>query len=227
MKKMTMALIGLAAVAIIATALYYKYYSSTAMIKAELQKIVDQDAGYAETLLLIAVDSKRATYKEVFALCEKIIADRMGLMMQLRSISPGKDIPARQQILDYFAKENDWVRALNDLYQSRMALLNEPYSSPHGEREIYRENSIKRASKAADDATQAFSLVVEEEAILVQSTGDTGVRITPVYERDKNKISPTIAAAKRTTEEKHNELCRRSDAIEKEGRAIRGFICPL
>ena len=226
MKKMSMALIGLAVVAVIATALYY---IQTSKIKGELQKIVDQDAGYAETLLLIAVDAKRSTYKEIFALCEKIIADRTGLMMQLRSISPGKDIPARQQILDYFAKENDWVRALNALYQSKMALVDEPYISDFGERQIYRRDSIKRAFKAVDDAKQALSLVVKEEAILVQSTRREGVRLTPVYERDKDRISPAMAATKRSAEEKRDEHCSHDDAKDKGGWLAQhgGIICPL
>ncbi len=202
-------------VAIVAGQRLWQERQQVATAKAAIQKILDQDAGYTETLLKSDVDSESLSYKEVFDLCDKVLNARTDLLVQLRAINPGENVPVKEQAVAFLAAENDWTRAIKKYFEARsdvatksaqiaerLLAMPEPAYSEIDAYVVRVNTGLDEIRTAADklknmaaDASRHYGRVISAEVALSMASEGRGVRPSSFYLASKPKMDTSMARA--------------------------------
>jgi hypothetical protein len=204
------AAICLAIVAALAGMLGHQTYRYSAM-KDTLQKAINEDAGYTETLLRIESESSHMTFDELFQLCDKSIEGRTTLVIELRGSYPSLDVKLKEGLVGYLNAENEFARAKRGFYFKQLqyssavdlyeqAVKDVP-ASYYGA-DFYRTNTARRKRETSDAALElqssadsfleSYGKVLVAEEGMARAASGSGVRFASIF-KEYEKENRTTA----------------------------------
>jgi hypothetical protein len=207
--------LGIAVTFAVAGQFGYRYYRM-AELKARIETAMGLDAGYTETILKIESDSENMTFKELFDLCDKSVADRQKLIVDLRGLYPEVSYSLKDTLIQFLNAENDLVRAKRSFYRHQMELSSiidrmtehvaDRPTSTYGisyYRTRFRklkEESRKAASQmveSADTFLTSYNKLVEQELSVSNKMQTEGLRFIAIFKKYEEKHVLLIQRAKK------------------------------
>ncbi len=119
MKKIIAGIIILIVLGIIG-GLYINNRIKISKLNDKLQQAIGKDQGLTETILKIESESQSISYSEFFDLCEKSVAERTDLIVELRGLYPDMESQLKESLIEFFNNENELVRSKSQFYRKQM-----------------------------------------------------------------------------------------------------------
>ena len=181
-------------------------YLATARLNEKLEEAVGRDSGYTETILKIEAESGSITYAELFSICEKSIADRTNIIVELRGLYPDIDSKLKTSLVEHLAAENELIRQKMGFYRKQMRFsgalesytdhLANPPSSYYGW-EYYQTRLTKLKSETTEAAAEmvregtqfveTYETLVDREKTLAEQMDRAGLRFVQVFDQYKTQ----------------------------------------
>jgi len=177
-----------------------------ARLNERLEEAVGRDSGYTETILKIEAESGSMTYAELFSLCEKSVADRTNLIVELRGLYPDVDSEVKTTLIQHLTAENELIRQKAGFYRKQMEVstaletymdqLADTPSSYYGW-DYYKARVAKLKNETSEaiadmvsEGTQfvkTYEALVDREKSLGDQMDRAGLRFVRVFEKYKGQ----------------------------------------
>ncbi|HPG40233.1 MAG TPA: hypothetical protein PLP19_14715 [bacterium] len=199
--KVTSLSIVIIAILILGTKFGYNYYR-VFQLKHKLEEAIGKNAGYTETILKVESEASGMTFKELFDLCEKSIADRTNLIIELRGLYPDINFELKEKLIIFLNDENELIRAKRAFYNHQLDFtssvelfqnhISDTPTSLYGwdyytkRTNLLKSELIQEITKiinSADNFKSNYVKLVEQENILTNSMNNENIRFPTIFKQ--------------------------------------------